>query len=334
MLRYAWVLLLLAPAASAKYAPLWFADRVLRADVIAVGRVEKLAGGSYWLRVERALTGCKDGELLKVRRFVNWTCARRQRLYRKGERIVAILGRFPDGLAPLGSACEGEVLLSKEGARVIHPPGPDVVFERDVIQAITELRGGFELKRLLRSKSVLVLQATVEKLYFGSFDKEGLAAEEADAFARLLTHDDASLRMDTAKGLARMVGADRAATLVRGLAKKEKRGGARLAIAIALCYARPKDVAAYDLLLEVLARYEPASKEEMFGIQHLLYDAQQLGPAVGELYPRVRRLLARDLKRELEHPLLIALRRWHGEKEPLPYAAMAKERQRWLDRTR
>ena len=196
------------------------------------------------------------------------------------------------------------------------------------------MRNGFELKRLLRSKSVTVLQATIEKLDFDSLGKVGLAAEEADAFARLLTHDDASLRMDTAKGLVRMVGAEKAAALALGLAKKEQRGGARLAVAITLCYARRKDVAAHDLLLEVLEHYNPATKPEVLGIQRLLYYAHQLGPTVGELYPRARRLLGRDLSRELEHPLLIGLRLWHGQKEPLPYSEMAKERQRWLARLR
>jgi len=332
VLRYAWVLLLLAPAANASYVPLWFADRVLKADIIAVGKIEKLSGGSYGLRVEHALAGCKDGDLLTVKRFSDWTCAHRRRGYRKGERIIALLGRFEDGLEPLGAACEGEILLSKDGARVVHPPGPEILPEADVIQAIKELRGGFEIKRLLRSRSVMVLQATVWKLHLGSYEKEGLAAEETDAFARLLTHEDASLRMATAKALAPIVGADRATVLARTLAKEEKRGPARLAIAIALGYARPKDVEACDLLLGVLERYEPAGKDEVYGVQHLLYDAQPLGPAVGKLYPRVQRLLARDLKRDIEHPLLIALRRWHGEQDRLPYEKMAQERKRWLEK--
>jgi len=334
MLRYLWILFLLASVAHPKYSPLGLVDRVLQADIIAVGKVEKLAAGSYSLRIERALVGCKVGELIEIRRFVNWACARRQRPYGQGERIVAMLGRSRNGLAPLGSACEGEILLSKEGARVVHPPGKSIVPEAEMIQAITELRRGFDLKRLLRSNSLTVLHATVEKLYFDSFGKVALAAGEADAFARLLTHDDASLRMDTAKGLVRMVGADKAAALALGLAKKEKRGGARLAVAITLCYARRKDVAAHDLLLEVLEHYKPATKQEVLGIQRLLYYAQQLGPTVGELYPRARRLLGRDLPRELEHPLLIGLRRWHGQKELLPDSEIAKERQRWRARLR
>ena len=93
-------------------------------------------------------------------------------------------------------------------------------------------------------------------------------------------------------------------------------------------------MAAHDLLLEVLEHYNPATKPEVLGIQRLLYYAQQLEPTVGELYPRARRLLGRDLPRELEHSLLIGLRRWHGQKEPLPALEIAKERQRWMARLR
>ena len=57
----------------------------------------------------------------------------------------------------------------------------------------------------------------MEKLYFVSLGKAGVAADEADTFARLLTHDDASLRMETAKGLVRMVGAEKAAALATWL---------------------------------------------------------------------------------------------------------------------
>lgn len=320
--------LLCCGSAAADYNPIWFADRVLNADIIAVGKIETLDGVSYGLRVERAIAGSINGELIRVQRFRNWTCARRRRPYRKGERIIAILGRFNEGIAALGSACEGEVLLDKDGARIVHPPGPKTVPEADVIAAIRELRGGFELERLLRSKSVTTLQATVEKLYFG---EEGTAADHTELFARLLTHDDAELRTATSRALVHMVGRKRAADLAKRTAKRAP-AKARLAVAIARAYAEPKNAAAFDHLLAVLEQRDPDGEIEARGLQHLLYEVQPLGDDAAALYPRLARLLARELPRDIAHALLIAIRRWHDNRKPLPYEKMPAERKRWQAR--
>jgi len=330
-------LLLLAAAAAASYDPLGFSEAVLRADVVAIGTVDGVGGRTYHLRVERAVAGAEKGERLEVRRFRDWTCAARGKPYARGQRILALLGRFDGKLAPLGAACEGEVFLDAGTARVVQLSYPLDVGEEELAEAVAELREGWRdaepdaWRKLLASPRALVARSAVEKLYGDAWKREGLAAAIADAFPPLLAHEDPCVRLGVAEGLPRIVGKEAARRRAASLRDLGGRGG--VAAALALCYVDPTDTEAMSALLAA-AGGAPLGVEEDRAVRHLLYDAPELGEERRDLYPACRALLERDLPRDLAHALLIALRRWHGERAPLPHEKTEAERQAWLARLR
>jgi hypothetical protein len=341
------LLLLLAAAASADYRPLPLGDAILRADVIAVGTIDEVSSGRYRLHVERALVGASAGERLRVSCFEDWTCARREKPYRKGQRILAILGRFDEGLAPLGAACEGEVLLEEGKALVeryfevvleecdVRVHGR-VIDEAELVAAVAEFRAGYRndpasWRPLLESPRDLVASMTIDKLDRDSWTSEGLAAPVADAFPPLLAHRDARVRLTTAEALPRIVGRERARELAAAIRGKRGRGG--LAPALALCHVDPGDTAALRDLLKALDGPAP-TRQELRAVQDVLYDARPLGDARRDLYPACLALLDRGLSPHVEHALLVALRRWHGIWAPLAHEDLDAVRALWLARLR
>ncbi len=329
------LVLLSAAVAGASFEPLWFGDAIARADVIAVGVIASLDGSSYHLQVERAIVGATAGERLKVKRFEDWTCAVREPPYRRGQRILALLRRFDGALARLGGACEGEILIEGRKVRDVSLPVSRDIDEPDLAAAVAEFRDGWRTNdpeswlRLLESERDLVVQTAVDKLSWHSWNGEGPAAPIVDALLPLLAHRDEFVRLTLAEGLRRMVGAERAKGIAGSLRAMGGRGG--LAPALALCHLDPTHAQALGRLLALLgdAKHSP---DELRAIQRLLCDAPTLRGDRRQLYPVCRALLEKELSRALAHPLLIALRRWHGEPAPLPYEEMEAARRAWLAR--
>lgn len=144
---FACVLLVSRPA-TATYDPPSFSQCVFDSHVIVVGRIETLRDTDYDLRVEDWIAGANPAATLRVQRFKDWTCARREPAYATGQRLVAFLGRGDDGFFTVGGGCEGDVVLEDGVALMTVLPGGFGGWESPVpgsrfVEGVRALRAGF-----------------------------------------------------------------------------------------------------------------------------------------------------------------------------------------------
>lgn len=138
---------MISPTAVADYHPLTFSECVFDADVIVVGRIEALREKDYDLRVEEWIAGTKPAETLRIQRFTDWTCARREPAYASGQRVVSFLRPGDHGFFTMGEGCEGDVVLEGGVALMTTFPGgfgglASRVPEGRFIEGVRTLRAG------------------------------------------------------------------------------------------------------------------------------------------------------------------------------------------------
>lgn len=112
-------LLLLAPAADAKYRPMGLPEVLARAELIVQAKILSVGKTTVTVEIEQALHGKlpapgEDGQRprLRVQKFRDWTCASRWTAYRPGQRLVWCLTTVANSKTvyrPLGAGDEGEL---------------------------------------------------------------------------------------------------------------------------------------------------------------------------------------------------------------------------------
>lgn len=122
------VLSLTLALAPASYIALRLDQMFLGADRIVAGTIVELDDTTYRLRVEADLLGnCTEPDV-RVRRFVNWTCAHRWKEYELGERLVLFAtngtGENALRLRVMSAGGEGEMPLLGNSATVMSLRGP------------------------------------------------------------------------------------------------------------------------------------------------------------------------------------------------------------------
>ncbi len=150
-------------------------DLILLADVIAVGEISELTESHYTLAITTWVASPPSDDAvrnsLRVRRFVNWTCAHRGRPYRVGERLLVFL-RDDDGeLRPMGGGGEGETWFESEPAL------------SEFADAVTTFRDGYveigadgwipAWRSFLTHPSEVVVRMALAELVSGSFGNRG-----------------------------------------------------------------------------------------------------------------------------------------------------------------
>ncbi|HTF90924.1 MAG TPA: VCBS repeat-containing protein [Planctomycetota bacterium] len=104
-------------AVPSSYIPYELYELVLEADIVVGGEIVSLDAKDFVLRIERRIVGEIAEPTLRVRRFVNWTCAWRWEPYAVGQRVVLFLERPTKGdTTPciLGAGGEGEMPLDAD----------------------------------------------------------------------------------------------------------------------------------------------------------------------------------------------------------------------------
>lgn len=268
-----------APSALAKYVPTEFAELASEAKYIAVGRIESVGDADYSLVVERWLAGDSKANRLRIRRFVDWTCAGRPWPYEAGQRLLVFLESDEgDVLRAMGAACEGEVLLKDGEATMVHPPfalrGP--MPEAALLEAVLVWRGtvrrldgegGLDAwKTLLGHRNPVVVAAAVEALgkerlrmsREGDWDTGKAAAFPGEALApavvALVGKGPAGIRACAAANVLRSLGpegAEKAAALLEDLLAKGD-PESRPAAALGLAALAPDDAARTSAYLQSL----------------------------------------------------------------------------------
>src|SRR5688572_26348041 len=136
------------PGGPPKYYRYKLFELALCADVVVAGEIVDVGSAAFALRVEERIVAPDVPDRMKVRRFVDWTCAQRWAEYRAGQRVLLFLD-WPAATSSefriLGGGGEGEMPLS--GSEVIvrgyevlgHEGGPHRVDGVDVEGARVDL---------------------------------------------------------------------------------------------------------------------------------------------------------------------------------------------------
>jgi hypothetical protein len=260
------------PAPALDFAPIRLSERIRSAAVIAAGRIEVLDEEEYSLRVERWIAGAPRRDLLRIRRFADWTCAARNRPYAVGERLLAFLEAERKGpFSVVGAGGEGEVLLEGGLARVEFAPVVDWVRgvpEEPFLDAVAAYRAlhpadaepdaAERWNRILSHPNPFVVSTGLDDLgYRGlrerEFDRTGLRV--AGALFALLEGGAPEDRAALARHPAWHFGPATARALLprfEALAASGE-GGARVAGALAAAALEPADAARHSAFLDALA---------------------------------------------------------------------------------
>ena len=126
------------------------------ADAVVVGTIEEVDCKEFGLRIELPVRGDFDDDLIRVRRFQDWTCAGRWTPYEAGQHVLLFLHepRFGEPWVILGGGGEGEMPLVGDnvivrGFRIRGAPeGPHRVQSAEVHGAQVPLK---ELAQAVRS---------------------------------------------------------------------------------------------------------------------------------------------------------------------------------------
>jgi hypothetical protein len=87
-----------ADRAHARPGRMSFVELVERAELIVVGRIERVSGRHFELRIEELVQARPEidsaaGNVVRVSMFRDWTCASRWKPYRRGQQLFAFLSR-------------------------------------------------------------------------------------------------------------------------------------------------------------------------------------------------------------------------------------------------
>jgi hypothetical protein len=262
--------LLASRAADAKYTPLSFSRRVFDADVITVGTIEALRENDYDLRVETWIAGPAKAETLRVRRFVDWTCASRKAEYAVGQRLVSFLGRSDGELSAMGAACEGDVFLENGRAHVRFSPdvlddSAEPLSEERLVAALRAVLSGYRevgapgfveaWRAVLAHEDPLVAATAMDRLDVEAEVNPGPASAFADALVDVVARPERALRLDAARRLAGWLDPPQRAAAGKRLGQAMLTGRADLRPAAALGWiaADPSDPARHAAAFELLA---------------------------------------------------------------------------------
>ncbi|SHO59521.1 hypothetical protein [Algoriphagus zhangzhouensis] len=91
----------------ADYTPIPLDELILISDKIVVGEIVEVEPVYITIRVEQSLN--HDWGFLKIRRFINWTCAMRWTPYQNGQKLVFFLREEEGDYFPIGAGNEGEM---------------------------------------------------------------------------------------------------------------------------------------------------------------------------------------------------------------------------------
>src|SRR5262245_43628187 len=108
------LLALLSSLSSFDYDRLVIHELFAGADAIVLGSISGLQEQTFDLAVEEWFVGGHGQSTLRLKRFVDWTCASRWREYSVGQRVVLFL----KGDRTLGAGNEGEWPVLQEGVLV------------------------------------------------------------------------------------------------------------------------------------------------------------------------------------------------------------------------
>jgi hypothetical protein len=103
-------LILLANCCVAEYRPPTLCQMILYADKIIYGKIEELDSIYFYVRSFEK----KDSSLIKIRRFVNWTCAYRDADYEKGQISYLFLEKRDADLYIMSPGGEGEFIVARD----------------------------------------------------------------------------------------------------------------------------------------------------------------------------------------------------------------------------
>ncbi len=114
--------LFVAAVAEGKFAPLSLSNLCGSADLIVIGTINDVRVETFVVDVEQTVAGSSGSVPLEVRKFANWTCARRWASYEVGQRVLLFLTRGapgnPHAWRIMGAGGEGEMLVE---ADIVHP---------------------------------------------------------------------------------------------------------------------------------------------------------------------------------------------------------------------
>lgn len=100
----------------ADYTPIPLDELILISDKIVVGEIVEVEAIYITIKVEESLTN--DWGFLKIRRFVDWTCAMRWTPYQTGQKLVFFLSESEGDYYPIGAGNEGEMPVLEGGVYI------------------------------------------------------------------------------------------------------------------------------------------------------------------------------------------------------------------------
>ena len=343
-------LLAAASPAVAKYAPIPLGRRIVEARAIAIGRIEALEDTHYRFRVERWIHGEARPDTLQVRRFHDWTCARRPVPYAAGQRMVVFLDGEPDEWQAMGAGCEGEAILADGKARVIHAPfGPGNALypEEEFVLAVASYRalhrevgadGWVEAwHRLLAHQAPIVAMTAMDDLQNARLmdgrEKGVPVAPLVGALWAIFESGPPDVRARMARTAEWSFGPDAAPLLVPRLLGLAGEGGARGHSArLALAALEPGGIR-FSEILDALGDPETPIEDRRALADQLAATHWLTIPPVP--LSHIAAAAARLLRRETDAALLLRVLEWLAENfegEPKPVADIAPHIPRWLER--
>lgn len=114
-------LLALAPSAP-KYIRLKLHELIARADLCIIGHIVSVSPETVEVSVEEVGFGEPGGELVHIRRFLDWACASRWQPYAVGQRCLYFLEAESGCFSILGSGGEGETPVGPNGPTAFKYP--------------------------------------------------------------------------------------------------------------------------------------------------------------------------------------------------------------------
>ncbi|MDF1698326.1 MAG: hypothetical protein P1U56_20925 [Saprospiraceae bacterium] len=171
--------------AKADYAPMALHELIIKSDKIVYGEIVELSSEHFKFKVKGSLTG--DKGVLKIRRFMDWTCASRWTKYETGQKLLLFLFSNNDKLHIMGAGDEGELPISDNSVYVhglslgyVNGDQNDILnsdftfpIEQYNLYGADYFGNKFELNEFLESAAFIRQCFNLEKgEYFGMFDWE------------------------------------------------------------------------------------------------------------------------------------------------------------------
>ncbi len=100
--------------AEADYFPLRLYDMILNADKICWGSIEKLDSTFFYV----ADNSSSKHQLIKVKRFKNWTCASRYANYKVGQKVILFLQNEKKHFSIMSAGGEGEIPIINDSVSI------------------------------------------------------------------------------------------------------------------------------------------------------------------------------------------------------------------------